>query len=381
MSSVNFDISKEDLLYTEELLHKLISEEKKEMSPRENMIYDFLKSFPAYSREEAEETVDQIIEGITTFYNKFQKVQSCDEKLIMKEIKEVTKELTAEEKSACLVNFLLSIKALDAIALKDILKEESSDIEDKLEKLKDTKFSVRDGEIAQNKLNELMELSTGVIKNSGIMIAGNKELVNLVKEIDSNEKVLDEFVIVNCDDVKHKYYAAYSTYKAYLDGKMTSLPKDINAEMISVGVAAGLERTKVMKDVASGSIGWDIAAGVFEAIAVVTSLCLLGWICVQVITAAAIIGAEIIVFAFGGSMLAIFAGMLLGSYIGYKASVIIADVFYETWTIVSDFFSEHIAPTVVSTAENIWRFIDEKIIKGIFGLNLNNVETTELVDG
>jgi hypothetical protein len=390
---VDFKVSKKEAAYINDLLEIIAKEENKELSAKENMIIFYLKRFPNASRADAEKDIDKIISGVSTFTENLEAAKAGNEEWIVDKINETTKDLTNEQKYECMTNLLLALKAVDAHILADKVSLEGFDEEKRFEELKNSIIRPVEGAISEEQIKELEELIKEAAENSGISIAGNSEIIDLIKELQENEDSVKEFVESNWSDADFKGYASFATYISYLEGAVPSIPANTDPEVIAMGVTAGIERDKIIKQATLGEITWEVARTALKVIGFVAVVGLLTWLSVYFFKAFALLGISLFEALLGSSLLGFLAGIVIGGYIAFKATEVLVDLgsaaieeagkaydkvtdsMEKGYSRMSDCFKETIIPGFKEYTIAFWKFINEKILEGLIKIKITKIET------
>lgn len=388
----NFEISKNEAVYVGEMLGIIMENEKKELSTRENMISFWLQRFPNTPRADAEKGVDKIIYGVSTFNQNYQEAKEEDDTWLIRKIDEATKALTNEQKYECMLNLLLALKAVDVDVLTERASLKEFNFEKRFEELKDSTMSVMIDKVSEEELQELLELIKGAISNSGISIAGNCEIAELIKELPENEEAVKAFAEKNWDDIDYKNYAAIATYISYLEGAMPSIPENTDPEIIAVGVAAGIERDKVIDEANSGKITWEAAWKALKIIGGIILYSLLLWFSFNMLTTFIYLGGEIFTSLISNSLIGFLTGTIIGGYLGFRVTNDFVEVGSNAVDIVgehydkavelitegydktSNYFIETIKPTFNDYLKEVVEFMDKKILQGLLKIKVTRIE-------
>lgn len=384
----DFRISKDEGKYIEGVIEKLKENVNSTISVKENMIDFYLKRFPDTTRTEAEKNIDKIINGVSTFTKNFEEFKNGDNDQIAKKLEEVTKDLPIEKKYECMVNFLIAIKAVDCNLVAENLKDGSFDDVKKFEEIKNATINVNADTVTQEMLDEITELTKEAIDNSAIGISGSKDVIGLINSLPGNQDAAKDFAIANWDEITLKNYVSLAVYVASLEGALSSMPADADPEIIAAGVSAGFERDKIIKQASLGQITWEYARKALKFIGGALLICLLGWLTFKIMLGMIGLGTLVIGALFNFALIAMIAGMILGGFVAYKSVDVIVDVAGKIISLFSKGYDQAmdmiekgylkmeklmkdtVFPMVTAGITRLWKFINERIVQGIFKINV-----------
>jgi hypothetical protein len=371
-----FKFTKDEVLAVKQVLEQIGESENSAIPVREIMVDFFLKHFPSNSRTDAEIIVDKIIKGTSTFTQYYDELKNEDEVKLIEKFNEAMKDLSLEDKYNCMLNFLVALKAVDSKLIADYVTEEQLDHLEKFEGIKEQVYSIASEDVTQETFDELIELAKEAIENSAVGIAGNPDIIELIKELPVNEEAAQKFALKNWDDAEFKNYSALAAYVAYLNGEIPSIPAETDPEIIAIGVAAGIERDKIINQARTGIITWEKAFKVLKIISGILLTCLIAWIALQVFLGILTVSIGLGAAIFGNIVIAALVGSVLGGFIAYKAASYILDNGVDLLSDIGDgydkvteYIRETIFPKIVDSISAITRFINEKVIRGVFKIH------------
>lgn len=396
--SFEFKITKSEMTYLEGVFSALSDCMNSTISVKDNMINFYLKRFPDTTKNDAEKIVDKIINGIATFTKNYEEFQATEDEFIAQKLEEATKNLTMEQKYECLANLLIAIKSVDCELLVDMLGEEDINVLQKFNELKNGSLNITPGTVTQEMLDELLKLTKEAIDNSAISITGNKEIADLIKELPENPEAIEQFAYSHWSEMEYKNYVTLAAYIAYQEGGTPSIQAGVDPEMFAAGIAAGLERDKLIRKASLGQITWEYARKALKFIGGALLIGFLAWTAFQIVTGIIAFSAMVFVSAFNGALLAMIAGMVVGGIIAYhlmdtilkvgEKVVVVAgkgfdltmDMIAKAYLSVSEVIKKTVLPGVKSGIAFLWKFINEKILQGIFKFNTQKVEPSPNVE-
>lgn len=379
---VDFKVSEKEAAYINDLLEIIAKEEDSELSAKENMIAFYLNRFPNASKDDVEKDVDKIVNGVARFTKNLEEARAGDEEWILDKIHEATKDLTNEQKYECMINLLLALKAVDSSILFDKVSEEGFDEEKRFEDLKNSTIKPQEGEISEEQIKELEELIKEAAQSSGISIAGNSEIADLIKGLPEKKDAAEEFAKSNWSDADFKSYASLATYIAYMEGAIPSIPAGTDPEVIAMGVTAGIERDKIIKQATLGEITWEVATKAIKVIGFVAIVGLLTWISIHLFVSLVLLGGALFEALLGGSLIGFLVGMAVGGYVAVKGTELLVNAgtaaveeVGKAYEKVTNYIKDTIIPGFKEYTNALWEFIDEKILEGILKIKITKVQT------
>ncbi len=379
----NFELPKDEAKYVDGLLNKMMEKKNPKLSVKENVINFYLSCFPEQSGVDAERLMERVIDAVSTFTQYLEESNKDSYDWVDQQLQEATKDLSLSQKYEIMLNFLLAVRAVDMKVMEENVKADDFDAEEKWRELLESGVKVSEGEITQQKLDELMQLVRETMQNSSIIIAGNSEVADLIKDLASGQDTVKNFVQGNWDDAEFKIYASVASYIAYLQGETPSVPENTEPETIAIGVSAGIERNKIIAQASTGKITWEAAVKALKILGFVSLLCLFLWVSVKVVVMMALIGGSVLGALLGGSVLAFVFGTIVGGYLGCKGMEKIADAGAAVVTAVgtgydklvelisqgyhkaSALVKDALWPAVKEQLHKLWEFVTKKITQGL----------------
>jgi hypothetical protein len=378
-----FKLQPDEAEYVDALLRQIQENAKSDCSVRENMVDFILARSPETSRADAEKLTDRIIGATAHFAQYLEEARRDETGWVEAKLGEATKGMTPAQKYEVMFKLLIALRSLDAKQMEQDLREAGFDPDQKMKERMEASVEISEGDVTQERLDELSRLLAEAIENSTVAVAGNEEIAELIETLAQKNELPEEFAANSWSDAAYKNYAALAAFLAYEQGKTTSIPENIEPETIAVGVAAGIERSKVVAQAQQGKIAWETAKLVLKAIAAAALLCLAFWVAVKVVMGAAVLGAAAFSALLGGSLFAMILGIVLGGYLGYKGVVKliecgeqiaqgagktmekVSELLVKGYRKASAFFRETAWPAIRTQLHAFRKFIDEKFLQGV----------------
>lgn len=369
----NIQIGKEEMTIVTCIANDILKSLDSTKSVRENMLDSYMARLAGSTLEDAQLDVEKLTKGVVTFTKTYEKFKEGGEISLKDELNAALEGKTLDEKYICLLNMIAVLKSLDNGVITELLGNANVDLAEKLEEIKNETVSVQ-GEVTDEKISELIAMVEDATKCSAVGAMGGESLSKLIKEMPTETDEAVKFVETELSDIDYKCYVALAAYVAYKDSKLTSIPEGVDAEIIATGVAAGIEREKVIEKASAGIISWEFAFKLIKFIGGAVLYALMAYVIFKVALLVLAGTAVLSMILFSGELIALAMGLIFGGYFAYKTTEWLADNGVELISSIGDgydrvvaYFKEKIYPAVVNSIDSFISFIKENVIDGFFG--------------
>lgn len=352
-------------------------------SARENMVACYMGHYPNCSRDEAEEAVGRVVKGISTFTQNYEELKQNDGALDRK-LDEALLGLDARQKYVCLLHLTTAIRSLDSRTVSALLSDAGADMFAGFEKLENSSMPVP-GEVSEVQLAELEKRFKEAVSESTCCMVGSEGIGNLIRDTVADPAAARAFVGECLSDLDEKSYTALAACMAYRDGRLPSMPEGIEIESLALGIAAGVERNRVIADAESGLISWDTAFSLLKWIggAVILGVLLLLTVKISVF---GVLGTMLVVSGLlGGSIFGMLVGAVLGTVLMIQFGSWAADAICETLATLGrgydkavDYLRHRLVPAVCEKLRDFWNFLRTLFHRGKEAVNSGLSETAEV---
>ena len=276
----------------EQLFETILTEEKPELTQKENMI-KFYASQTGTSEEAAEEAVNGILTGVAYFSDQLEEFKSDKEAAKTNLIVSLRKALegkSMEEQYELLREILYTLHSLSMETMKG-LSGELKDKEERMESIRGDIPIVEAVDLTPELIEDMINQVSGGIEACGSISlirsfaetgSGDKEAAINIMAFEESEK-RDEFIAAHWDDMKVKNNAALALYIMYQRGDVPELPEGLNAEAVGIIAAADIECGNTVRDAKNGTITWDKAMDILKTIAFIAATGLVIYAAVSVL--------------------------------------------------------------------------------------------------
>lgn len=361
-----FNLSEEEALKVKELVEKIQLSEKPDLSVKENMVSIYMEECEGVFPEDAEEIANKIEKGVIALTDTYNEAVASEDFNFVSGLEEMGKDFSLEDKYNCYLNSLAAIRALD---YNNVVSNQN--VVEGFDEIKKQAYSV-EGEVTQEMLDKVIADIDEALKNSTLCLSGKQSLMKLIEQLPEGEEGVRTFVEESYDDLKFKQYSALATYIAYKQGNVTSIPENTDAEVIAMGVAAGIEQEKICEDVKAGRKAWDVAVNCLKILGGVVLFCLMGWVMINValgIVFGVITG---VLSLLGGGLTAVIIASIAGMFVAYKLSPALFDEIVEPcmekvgelYDKLTNFIKDKAYPWIVEKTKAFCNFIREKLGRG-----------------
>lgn len=369
----NFNFTNEEMNIITSLTETFVNSVDASKSVKENMISMLQERLTYISPELASNVARDLLKGVTGFtanYEELREQQAGNDSLYERCMEQI-KDRTPQEQAACILNFISVMKTLDMTVLGDLLADANADVIAKFEAFKSMDSQVIEG-ISEEQLADLKNQLRDTIENNAIYIAGDKQMQELLETLEVDSQLAETLVTKGLQEMDYKAYAALAAYVAYKNKRLPSLSGEIDAELLGMSVAAGMERSKVVAQAKSGLISWETAFDLLKCIGGALIIGLFIWINLHLMLLG--IGTVSLVLSslIGSATLGLIAGVLIGGYGMYKALDWLYDNVEEpilnglgdAYDKVIEYFSGlHIISRIKAGLKIFWTYISENVAK------------------
>ena len=274
--------------------------ENKDKSLKENLVDFYMRSFQGQvGSKTATKIIEDITSGITTFNEQLtvalKKATEDGEVDYIGALTEAGADKTLAERYELYASFLILLETLESTNL----NEDEMNFKESYEDLKKKHFTVPEGEeVTQDMVDEILGKINDCLNNSTLCLATLEASRDLLSTINDGTRTVAVIESTE-DDMRAKLILATSTYIAVQKGEVSSLSSDTDPKFVALGVAAGVEKEKVLTEVAQGNIDESKAAKI-----------------IKIIGAVALIGALIVAASYLTSVIATGLGVALLSFLG-----------------------------------------------------------------
>lgn len=248
--------------------------------PFADVLADFyLHKCPGATRSEAQDVIEGLKRGIMTCNENLHAVLNSPETEVdyIGLIENATRDMSLEEKYDFLVNYLVAVQLVSADNL-----DMNLEVIEGLDELKGRIFKSA-GEITEGMIDDLESRISDVLNNSVLILPNLDSLENLVNDLASGSRTVEEFGIGSKEDLEQKLKMSLSVYIAYKQNSISSVAgEEVTPESIGIGIAAGVEESKVIEQVRAGKKDVNLAIKIIKAIGAIAlfSILVIGGACI-----------------------------------------------------------------------------------------------------
>lgn len=284
-----FILKKEKKVTVDQIYEDMLSAEDGEKSQKDNMIKYYMSQTEA-TETEAEEVVNGIISGVTTFSDKFEEFRSDRQGAkanLMNSLRAALENASLEEQYELLRDILYVLHAVSMETMGNLSKEVTS----QEERLTSIKMPIVEGvDLSQGLIDELLEQVVQGIDACGYVgllnvFSSNQEETNDPENFKAffEEEKMTGLISNEWNITKVKNYAALATYMLYQRGDIPELPKGLNSEEIGVMTAAEIERGRAYHEAEQGLNAWDVTMQILSTITLVAATCLVAYASISIL--------------------------------------------------------------------------------------------------
>ena len=371
--NANFNFSAEEMKVITSLTQELVQNADSSKSTKDNLVTMLQTRVPSLTEGTAASVVADLLKGVTDFTDRYEELckgQDADNNLYER-CMEVIKDRTPQEQAACIVNFIALLKTLDTTVLGSLLADADADVLARFEAFKSLNPQIAE-DISDEQLAELREQLRDAIDNSSLCIAGDEQMKALIGTLDADPALARTLAEKGFADLDYKAYATLAAYIAYRKGQLPSMPDELNAELLGAGVAAGVERAKIITGATTGRITWEKAFSLLKLLGGALLMVLFAWVGLHIFLFGVGLTSTLIAALVGSATIGIVAGIVIGSFAMYKAlgwlykevAEPILNGLGETYDKVIAFFSQNdFIRRVRESLNRFWEYVSEKFTR------------------
>lgn len=308
--NTDYQLSKEEFAVIGTLKQEICRQIDRSHSVEENLIAAYMHHCPDASRDEAARTTDRLMKGISTFSRNYEEFRQ-DPGTVDRRLDEALAGLEPRRKYVCLLQLTAALRSLDSRSVASLLRDAGADLFARFDELVNDPIEV-EGEVSDEELAELTTRFKEAINGSTLCMTGAEELSSLIHDVAADPDAARKFVGERLSEIEETAYTALAACLAYRDGRLASLPEDIDIEALAMGIAAGVERNRVIADAQSGLISWDTA---FTLLKWIGGALIVGTL-VLLTAKVAVLGALIVTMISAGLLGGTLFGMIVGAVLG-----------------------------------------------------------------
>lgn len=368
--NTNFNFTAEEMKVITSLTEELVKNADMTKSVRDNLTTMLRERVPALSADMASGVAGELLKGVTDFTARFEELCKGEgaENSLYERCMEQIKDRTPQEQAACILNFIAVMKTLDTTVLGDMLGDVGADVRARFETFKSLNPQVADT-LTDEQLEALKEQLRDTIDNSSICMAGDEQMKELLRTLDVDAEPAKTLAEKGLKELDYKAYAALAAYIAYKKGLLPSMPEELDAELLGAGVAAGVERSKIITKARKGWITWEKAFELLKKLGGALLWVLFAWVALHLFLFGVTLACTITTVLVNSATIGIMAGILIGGYGMYKVvswfydevSKPIMEGLGEAYDRVIAFFSRNdFVDRVRESLQRFWTFLSEK---------------------
>lgn len=238
----------------------------------------YLQKCPGTTRAEAQDVIDGLKRGIMTYNENLHAVLNSPETEVdyIGLIEDATVDMSLEEKYDFLVNYLVAVQLVSADNL-----DMNLELIEGLDELKGKVFK-SSGEVTEDMIDDLESRISDVLNDSILILPDIGSLENLVNDLASGSRTVEEFGIGSKEDLEQKLKMSLSVYIAYKQNLISSVAgEEVTPESVGIGIAAGVEESKVVEQVRAGKKDVNLAIKIIKVIGAIAlfSILVIGGAC------------------------------------------------------------------------------------------------------
>ena len=240
-------------------------------SLKENLVAYYMSTDLSITKDDATTVVEGLMSGVDNLTTKY-KAALVDGWNPKEHVDAMVEGMTLEQRYDFLVNAISLVNTLNVQTMGE-MQDIQTAINETIEKMKDGNLEVTDSvcDELKNSLIELLQSSPLMVTNAdqikAMMDAANGQTTNVV-----------DFASSQYDDYRHKNEMALAAWIEHKNGTLTTLPSDILPEALGVSIAAGVEESRIMEEVATGSKPFEWAVKCLKILGAIALTCFLGYI-------------------------------------------------------------------------------------------------------
>jgi len=247
--------------------------------PFADVLLDFyIQKCPGTTRSEAQDVIEGLKRGIMTYNENLHAVLNSPENEVdyIGLIENATGDMSLENKYDFLVNYLVAVQLVSADNL-----DMNLEVIEGLDELRGKVFK-SSGEVTEDMIDDLESRISDVLTNSVLILPDLDSLESLVNDLAWGSRAVEEFSVGSKEDLEQKLKMSLSVYIACKQNSISSVSGDeVTPESIGIGIAAGVEESKVIEQVRTGKKDVNLAVKIIKVIGAIAlfSILVIGGAC------------------------------------------------------------------------------------------------------
>lgn len=318
--NATFNFTAEEMKRIQSLTEELVNNAQPGRSVQDNVAALLQEHVPSLDEANAAEVARALLKGATDFTARYEELcrEPEDGLSLYDRCMAHIADRTPQEQAACILNFIALMQTLDTTVLGEMLAEAGSDVAARFETFRSLNPQVNDA-LTGEQLEELKERLRDTIEHNAVCVAGDEQMEALVETLDTDPALARTLAEKGLHELDYKAYAALAAYIAWKKGRLASLPEEVDPELLGAGVAAGVERSKVITRARRGWITWEQAFRYLKYLGGALLFVLFAWVNAHLLLLGLGLSCSLLAGLVGSASIGIVAGLLIGGYAMYKA--------------------------------------------------------------
>lgn len=309
-TTMNDKLSKEEITKLQELVMKFNKDYNSELSLEENLVNFYLAQRPGAFPEDAYIITNGLKSGIVSFNANLKRAFENGEFDYAAELKEVSSEMSINDKYELYVNFLA---ALQTLCVENLSSDQASRL-DNFQVIRE-RLIVKD-EVTEEMLCEVEEKIAQLLDNNNLCLGSIESLKKLIDELPNGADAIERIVMDSEQDMREKMIMSMAAYIAYQNEDLESLKgQDLSPEAIAISVAAGIEEIRVINELNSGRTTVDKVIKALKIIGGIALFSLLAYVAFNCITAIGTLSMMMFMVAWGSTTIATIGAFLASLFV------------------------------------------------------------------
>lgn len=358
-TTMNNNLTKEEILKVKEFTEKFNESYNAEISLEENLAQFYLMQRPGAFPEDAYEVVKELKSGINFFNSNLQKALSEDGFDYVEELSKISSELPTEKKYELYINFLA---ALQTLSVNNLSQEQFTQI-DNFQTIRER--LVVKGDVSDEMMIEAEKQIAQMLETNTLCLGSVEALKNLINQLPDGNEAVEKIVTGSKNDMREKMIASMSTYIAYQNDEIESLRgQQLTTQAIAILTAAGIEEMHVLDDLNAGRTTIDRAIKVLKIIGGIALFTLLAYVTFVGVTTIGTLTMTAILVSFGASTIVTIGAFVASLFVVWSLtdSAIRVSGKILTWSsrvfdAVINTWKETAWPTIKNALMDCWNWI------------------------